>query len=100
MPDSTGRTRRCRKVRSPSNTFAMYAPMGLVSASRTTKYKAICRIPFPVMAASEFLRPQQRVKQIHTERGGNHEGNDVFHEYSYSWSQPFTKAQPAAKNRT
>jgi hypothetical protein len=42
--------------------------MGLVSASKTRKYNAIWRIPFPVMPfLSETLGTKKRVEQIHPE---------------------------------
>src|SRR5256885_11931674 len=58
-----GRSTGSIKVFSRLKTRAMKTPMGLVTARTSPKKTAICSHPFAVM--SEFLRPQQRIEQVH-----------------------------------
>ena len=62
---------RCSQVRSPANTLAMKAPMGLASARITSEVEE--NLENPVCGHVESLRAEQRVDEIQRERDCDHQ---------------------------
>src|SRR5277367_5642489 len=71
---SIGFSSRSRKVRSPSNTRAMYKPRGCISTTRTTTKSKNCNQPFAVI--SEFLQIQESHHKIGKQQYRDCNNND------------------------
>src|SRR6267142_6938655 len=79
-----GRRSGSMNVFSRLNTRAMKTPSGLVTAKISARKSRIWSHPLTVM--SEFLRTQQRVKQVHSREDADHEHDGGFQTHIVSFT--------------